>query len=185
VIDQSGVVLTSAGGQKPAIMITPSATGFMPVPRSFDREKISPGARWICESTNVPTDFALIKEGFSYHCPPSARAHDNTNAWFIRKPTSSETMCKGFLIWRGVEMAGAPIPTGYVVTSEADSPVCGKSPDLRNAWIIQLPKGRMTVCKGFSIPRGFVVIGEKPSATCPAKPFEKNAWVIEPKWDRQ
>ncbi len=187
---RTGYVIDQTGAVAPAPRVVQadasafSEAAFAPVPRSFDREKLPVGARWVCEGPTVPGDFVVVKEGYSFHCPPSGRAYDDTNAWFIRKPGPLETMCKGFMMWRGDEIAGAPIPTGYVVLSELESPTCAKSSDpesIGNAWAIKIPTGRETICKGFVIPRGFAVIGEKYSAACPTKPIYKNAWLIERK----
>ena len=141
-------------------------------------------ARWICKGVDAPLDFVVVKEAFVSRCPKSTRANADANAWFIRKPKLSEVVCKGFMMWRGREMAGAPIPPGYVVTSEDLSVVCSKSIDpkiVNNAWKIQIPSGRTTVCKGFPIPRGYVSAGETTVPGCPAKITETNAWIIRPK----
>lgn len=142
------------------------------------------GARWMCKGPFVPGDYALVKEGFDSRCPQSARANDQTNAWFIRKPGPSETVCKGFLWWNGSETEISPIPSGYAVVGEANSPVCSKSMNPKhsaNAWRVKLPASGDTVCKGFLIPRGFVVVGEKKASACPATSREANAWLIMPR----
>ena len=143
-------------------------------------------ARWMCKGPFVPGDYALVREGFDSKCPGSARAPDQTNAWFIRKPGASETVCKGFLMWDGAEVEITPIPSGYVVVGEAKSSVCSNSMNRKvsaNAWRVKLPAARDTICKGFLIPRGFVVIGEKKAAHCPATSAEANAWLIMPTED--
>ena len=183
VIDETGNV-AAAPRDTESETSSSAALEFMPVPRTYDRALLPLGARWVCEGPNVPSDFAVVKEGYSFHCPASSRPQDQTNAWFIRKPNSIETMCKGFMTWRGTEVAGAPIPAGYVVTSEVDSMVCAKSSDpgtKGNAWTIRIPTGRETICKGCTLPRGFVVIGEKFTQSCPEKLVHKNAWVIDRK----
>ncbi len=183
VIDQTGAVGPAPKTVEPDAPSV-SHAAFTPVPRSFDRATLPVGARWVCEGPTVPGDFAVVKEGYSFHCPPSPRVNDDTNAWFIRKPGPLETMCKGFMVWRGDEIAGAPLPTGYVVLNELESPTCAKSSDPEsggNAWAIKVPSGRETICKGFLIPRGFAAIGEKYSAACPTKLIHRNAWVIERK----
>ena len=168
-------------------VITPSeaaATGFLPNSRLPGESKIPRGARWMCKDPNVTSDYAVVKEGFDANCPASTRAHDETNAWFIRKPRSSETVCKGFLMWNGSEVEAAPIPTGYVVTGELSAPACSRSNDPRrpaNAWSIKTPGASETVCKRFMIPRGYIVIGEKRTAACPYASGEKNAWSITTK----
>lgn len=160
-----------------------NVVGAVPLRRNLEEPKSAEG-RWMCKGPNAPTDFVVVKEGFVSHCPKSTRSNDETNAWFIRRPRAVETLCKGFMIWRGREVAAAPIPTGFVVTSEATSPVCSRSNDERNstnAWLIRKPVGREIVCKGFPIPRGFVTAVETTVDGCPAKLDAKNAWVIRPK----
>jgi len=141
-------------------------------------------ARWVCKGPFVPGDFALVQEGYDSKCPPSARANDSTNAWFIRKPEPSEIVCKGFLHWNGADVQIAPIPAGYVVTGETKSTICSPSNDgarPANAWKIKRPTKEETICKGFVIPRGFVVANETIEAACPSTPRPKNAWIIIPK----
>ena len=111
----------------------------------------------------------------------SARKNDQTNAWFIRKPGPSETVCKGFVASNGREVAGAPVPAGYVVTGETKSLACANSSDAavtKNAWEIRLPRENDVVCKGFPLPRGFAVANERSSPACPAMRLENNAWII-------
>ena len=158
--------------------------GAVPVRRNFDEARSANAGKWMCKSPDAPTDSVVVKEGFISHCPKSTRANDETNAWFIRRPRDIETMCKGFMIWRGRELRAAPIPTGFVVTSEVKSPVCSRSNDDRNsnnAWLIRKSIGREIVCKGFPVPRGYVTAGETSVEGCPAKLEEKNAWIIRPK----
>ena len=126
----------------------------------------------------------IVKEGFVSHCPKSTRANDETNAWFIKKPGSSETMCKAFLVWKDREVAAAPLPEGYVVSGEVKSPACGNSsnPEITtNAWEIRLPGPSEIVCKGFPLPRGYVMIGERFLAKCPIRATDTNAWLIRAK----
>jgi len=150
---------------------------------TFIEDKRPLNSRWICKGPFVPGDYALVQEGFDSKCPASARANDQTNAWFIRKPGPSETVCKGFWWWNGSEMEISPIPSGYAVVGEVNSPVCSSSKDPKhsaNAWRVKLPVSGDTVCKRFLIPRGFVVVGEKKASACPATPAEANAWLIMP-----
>ena len=140
--------------------------------------------RWMCEAPFVPTDYALVKEGYDARCPASTRKNDPTNAWFIRKPGPVETVCKGFLSWNGSEVETVPIPTGYAVIGEAESAVCSQSNDPQrpaNAWRIMRPTREITVCKGFLIPRGFVIVNEKRQTDCPPASTENNAWIILPR----
>ncbi len=184
VVDQSGAVVRSPKSGRSSGLQASDMSGSLAVPRSTDALKPAMGARWMCKGPNAPSDFAVVKEGFVSNCPKSTRPNDETNAWFIRRPGPSEILCKGFLIWNGRELSGAPIPTGYVVTGEVASPVCSKSnhpQNTTNAWTIRLPAQGDTVCKGFLIPRGYVVMGERTAAGCPAKSDGKNAWLIRSK----
>lgn len=179
--DQAGVPVAYAAKRE---VITPSEVaeiGFLPNSRLFEESKITRDARWMCKDPNATSDYAVVKEGFDANCPASTRPHDQTNAWFIRKPRSSETVCKGFLMWNGSEVEAAPIPTGYVVTGDVSAPACSRSNDPRrpaNAWSVKTPGSSETVCKRFVIPRGYIVIGEKRTAACPLTSGEKNAWLI-------
>lgn len=161
-----------------------SSIGATPLPRALNEGLQGTDARWICKSVDVSTEFVVVKEAVVSNCPRSTRPNDETNAWFIQRPASSETMCKGFLVWRGKEVTGAPLPTGFVVSGELNSPNCAKSNDpltAANAWKIRRPQGRETVCKGFQLPRGFVTVSDVQSGSCPATPSGKNAWIIRPK----
>lgn len=158
--------------------------GATPLRRNIAEAKADPDARWMCKGPDTPTEFVVVKEGFVSNCPKSLRVNDVTNAWFIRRPRDIETMCKGFLMWRGRELPGAPIPTGYIVTSETVSLDCSASNvpgNKANAWVIRKPTGRDVVCKGFQIPRGFVTAEETSVAGCPVNFKGKNAWIIRPK----
>jgi Ca-activated chloride channel family protein len=182
--DQAGVPIAHAEKRE---AVTPSELaeiGSLPSSRLFVEGKLPRDARWMCKDPKVAGDYAVVKEGFDANCPASTRAHDETNAWFIRKPRPSETLCKGFLIWNGSEVEAAPIPTGYVVVGELSSQACSRSNDPRrraNAWSVRTPGSSETVCKRFTIPRGYIVIGEKKSAACPLILNENNAWLITTK----
>jgi len=179
--DQSGVPVayaTKRDGPMPSAL---TEIGSLPNSRLFVESKDPLNSRWTCKDPNVASDYAVVKEGFDANCPASTRAHDETNAWFIRKPRPSETLCKGFWMWNGSEVEAAPIPTGYVVVGELTSPACSRSNDPRrpaNAWSIRTPGSNETVCKRFMIPRGYVVIGEKKAAACPLSSSTNNAWLI-------
>ena len=181
--DPSGTLVrmstTGNPTSQPGVMV-----GAVPIRRNLDEDKSANEGRWMCKGPDAPTDFAVVKEGFVSHCPKSTRSNDETNAWFITRPRNIATVCKGFILWRGRELPAAPIPTGFVVTSEAKSPVCSRSNDVTNstnAWLIRKPTGREIVCKGFAVPRGFVTEGETSVAGCPVKSDGKNAWIIRPK----
>jgi hypothetical protein len=138
----------------------------------------------MCKGPDVPTDLAVVKEGFVSHCPASTRPNDQTNAWFVKQPGPREVLCKGFMMSNGREVAGAPVPTGYVVTGEVKALVCANSSNASvttNAWQISVPAPNQVVCKGFQLPRGFVVASETTTPDCPAVRADKNAWVIRTK----
>jgi VWFA-related protein len=161
----------------------PSNTpGSLPLTRPTETPQTD--GRWICKGPDAPADLAVVKEGFVDHCPPSQRPNDQTNAWFIKKPGPSEVLCKGFVMSNGREVAGAPVPAGYVVTGEVKALVCANSSNASvtaNAWQIRVPATGLVVCKGFPLPRGFVVAGEKSTPECPAVRGGDNAWVIRAK----
>lgn len=183
-LDPSGTVQRAPTMRSSMPQLSTNSPGAIPSRRSSTEVTTAIAARWVCKSVDVSTEFAVVKEGFVSHCPRSTRPNDETNAWYIVRPAPSQTMCKGFLMWRGRELPGAPIPTGYVVSSEVNSPDCSKSNDPQNpanAWKIHRPQGRVTVCKGFPLPRGYVTLGEESVAGCPSKPGGKNAWIIRPK----
>lgn len=183
VVDKTGVAERIATSQGWLTNTGQSSNTSMPIPRSDEGSQLPLGARWICKGSEVPIDFVVVKEGFVAHCPASTRVADTTNAWFVRKPGQKETLCKGFLMWNGVEIPGAPVPTGYVVIGESVSASCGKSSKARNtanAWNIRLPREIETVCKGFQIPWGYIVVGQQKSSECAAK-AGANAWVIQTK----
>ena len=182
VVDSAGVAVRTASSEGMTNVVH-SFDRSMPIPRSDEGPQLPLGARWICKGPNVPTDFVVVKEGFVSHCPASTRAGDATNAWFIRKPGRSEVLCKGFVMWNGVEIPGTSLPTGYVVTGESISTSCAKSSNAKNvanAWSIRLPQQREVICKGFQIPRGYVVVDQQKSPACPTWAGD-NAWVIQTK----
>ena len=179
VVDRSGATLRTGTKQGVIVFGVLSENGNIPAARP--EETPQPEGRWICKGPDAPTDFAVVKEGFVSHCPASGRTDTQPNAWFIRKPGPSETICKGFVALNGREVAGAPIPAGYVVTGEVKSSVCATSSNsaiTANAWQIRLPRENDVVCKGFPLPRGFAVANERSTPACPAMRVESNAWVI-------
>jgi Ca-activated chloride channel family protein len=183
VFGQSGALARATPGAN-ATVAEPSLIGVLPIKRVSVFDRLSTGARWVCKGPGVPSDFAIVQEGFVDHCSASNRPNDTTNAWFIRKPGPIETVCKGFLMWNGREVEANEIPTGYAVVGEVMSPGCAKSNDSKkpnNAWRIKLPSQDETVCKGFLIPRGYVIRAETVATGCPLKPPRKNAWLISPK----
>ena len=183
VFGQSGTLARATPGAN-ATVAEPSLIGVLPIKRISVLDRPPTDSRWVCKGPYVPSDFAIVQEGFDDHCSASNRPNDTTNAWFIRKPGPVETVCKGFLMWNGREVEANEIPTGYAVVGEVVSPGCAKSNDSRkasNAWRIKLPGQEETVCKGFRIPRGYVIRGETLSADCPSKSVRNNAWSISPK----
>lgn len=183
VVDHSGTVVRTANPQRPKVSSAIETDQSLPVSRNEPLTPLNEG-RWICKSTEAPSNLAIVKEGFIAHCPKSTRTNDETNAWLVRKPAREETICKAFLLWQGREIAAAPLPEGYVVIGEIKSPSCANSnnPDSAgNAWEIRLPGPSETVCKGFPLPHGYVMIGERSVATCPARATDQNAWLIRAK----
>ncbi|HEV2835146.1 MAG TPA: VWA domain-containing protein [Pyrinomonadaceae bacterium] len=180
VVDRSGATLRAAKKQGVIVFGILDSSGSVPVTRPV--EVLETEGRWICKGPDAPSDFAVVKEGFISHCPASRRANDQTNAWFIKKPGPTETLCKGFVSLNGREVAGAPLPAGYVVTGETRTSVCANSNDpaiTANAWQIRLPGQSEVVCKGFPLPRGFVVVDERVAPACPVVHLDKNAWLIK------
>ena len=180
VVDQSGAVVRTASSRYLMKTTLTEEEKSLPVLRN-DPIKPSIDGRWICKTPDAPIDMVIVKEGFVSHCPKSARANDQTNAWLIRKPGNSETLCKAFLAWKDREIAAAPIPVGYVVIGEVKSPACANSsnPEITaNAWEIRVPGPSETVCMGFPLPRGYVQVGERSVSNCPARATDKNAWLI-------
>ncbi len=153
--------------------------------RAIPETRQSLDARWICKGLSLPVGFVLAQEGFDSKCPATNK-NDRTNAWFIKKPGPTETICKGFLWSNGSQISIVPIPQDYAVVGEEPSAVCSPSNDPNvsaNAWRIKRPAAEETVCKGFQIPRNFVVVNQTKSMACPATSHPPNAWVIVPRWD--
>jgi Ca-activated chloride channel homolog len=189
VVDRSGAVVRTANTQRALKATDAESDPSLPVSR-IDPLKPATDGRWVCKSAAPPIDMVIVKEGFVSHCPQSTgsndgnRANDRTNAWFVRKPGPSETMCKAFMVWKDREIAASPLPEGYVVIGEVKSLACGNSRNAEvtmNAWEIRLPGPSETVCKGFPLPRGYVMIGERFVANCPARATDRNAWLIRAK----
>jgi Ca-activated chloride channel family protein len=187
-VDRPGIIVQPPRRAAAPIAQLPGPSGFgaLPVSRDMSFDKSPTRSRWMCKGPNVESDFAVVREGFDSACPNSGRPNDRTNAWLIRKPGPSETVCKGFFLSNGREMEAAPVPAGYVVVGQLVSPGCSRSNDPQrpaNAWSVKLPGQSETVCKGFQIPPGYVVRGETDSRACPAKSEMKNAWLIRQRTD--
>ena len=179
VVDKSGAVVRTASPQRTST-VQPDAS--LPVSRTDAPVRTPTEGRWMCKSTNPPIDMIIVKEGFVSHCPTGKNANDEPNAWFIRKPGRSETMCKAFVVWKDREVAAAPLPEGYVVLGEVKSAACANSRNPQvttNAWEIRVPGPSETVCKGFPLPRGYAMIGETFVPRCPALNTDLNAWRIK------
>lgn len=182
VVDQSGAVVRAPKKKEITATPSPDSTGSVPVSRPPETPPAE--GRWICKGPDAPSDQAVVQEGVVSHCPPSTRANDQTNAWLIRKPGPKEVLCKGFVMLNGREVAGAPVPAGYVVTGEVKASACSQSSNAKataNAWEIRLPSSNDVVCKGFPLPRGFVVAEERSAPGCPLIQGRKNAWSIRAK----
>jgi Ca-activated chloride channel family protein len=178
VVDKSGAVVRTAKTPQPGISVESDPS--LPVARDEKIDAASDG-RWMCKTPQPPINMVIVREGFVSHCPQSRRANDRTNAWFIKKPGRSETMCKAFLVWNDREVAAAPLPEGYVVIGEVKAAACANSQDpsvTTNAWEIRVPGASDTVCKGFPLPRGYVMIGERSVSNCPPRATAQNAWLI-------
>jgi Ca-activated chloride channel family protein len=176
VVDQSGAVVR-APKKETSVAPVLDSSGAIPVSRPPETSPIE--GRWICKGPDAPSDYAVVQEGVVAHCPPSTRANDQTNAWLVRKPGPTEVLCKGFVMLNGREVAGAPVPAGYVVTGEVKSTQCSQSRNAAaNAWEIRLPRSNDVVCKGFPLPSGFVGAEERSTPSCPAIAGRKNAWLI-------
>jgi len=190
VIDRTGAVVRTAKSQRALPVAAAESDVSLPVTRNDPVKSTSEG-RWICVSQQPPIDMVIVREGFVSHCPRSTPPASVTlsatlemNAWFVRKPGSSETMCKAFVVSNDRETAVAPVPVGYVVTGEVKSSACANSINpaiTTNAWEIRVPGPSETVCKGFPLPRGYVMIGERIVANCPPRATDKNAWLIRTK----
>ena len=179
VVDKSGAVLRTVNQESASASGVEASDGSIPLPRVSETEPTD--GRWICKGPDAPSDLAVVKEGFVAICPPSKRRNDQTNAWFIKKPGPTEVLCKGFIVVNGREVAGVPVPAGYVVTGETNATVCAKSSNAAitaNAWEIRLPQSNQIVCKGFPLPPGFAMVDERLVASCPSISGRKNAWVI-------
>ena len=198
IVDKSGAVVRTANTQRALMPTTVESDASLPVSRNDPVVKSTSGGRWMCKGPNPPIDMVIVKEGFVSHCPqgtqrtrvpqntgPQPPARDGEpNAWFVRKPGRTETMCKAFFVWKDREIAAAPLPEGYVVIGEVKSAACGNSSNSEittNAWEIRLPGPTETVCKGFPLPRGYIVIGERTVPNCPARATGANAWLIRAK----
>jgi len=187
VVDRAGAVTRTAKAQRALTPVTVESDATLPVSRNGPVVKPAPEGRWMCKSTNPPIDMIIVQEGFVAHCQQNRGARvrdDEANAWFVRKPGPSETMCKAFLVLNGREVAAAPLPEGYVVIGEVKSAACANSTNAEvktNAWEIRVPGPSETVCKGFPLPRGYVMTGERFVPRCPARNTDLNAWLIRAK----
>ena len=179
VVDRSGAVVRTAKTQRAAEAFNSDPS--LPVTRTTDQVTTASDGNWICRSTQPPINMVIVREGFVSHCPKTTRPNDQTNAWFIKKPGKSETMCKAFVVWNDREVAAAPLPEGYVVLGEVKSSACANSRDpgiTTNAWEIRIPGASETVCKGFPLPRGYAMAGERSVSRCPSRNTDLNAWLI-------
>jgi Ca-activated chloride channel homolog len=74
----------------------------------------------------LPEGYVVLGEVQSAGCANSSNAEVTTNAWEIRVPGPSETVCKGF-----------PLPHGYVMIGERFVPKCPARNNDQNAWLIR------------------------------------------------
>jgi VWFA-related protein len=83
------------------------------------------GSRWVCKGPNIPPGFVVGGVGFSDRCPASERKEDPNNMWLVRKPSGSDTVCKGFLMSNGKLYEGGQVPISYVITGHVEAKICG------------------------------------------------------------
>ena len=74
----------------------------------------------------LPAGYVVIGQVKSAACGNSINAEVTTNAWEIRVPGPSDTVCKGF-----------PLPHGYVMIGERFVPKCPALKTDQNAWLIR------------------------------------------------
>jgi len=74
----------------------------------------------------LPEGYVVIGEVKSPACSNSANPEVTTNAWEIRRPGPTETVCKGF-----------PLPHGYIMIGERFVPNCPTRKTDQNAWLIR------------------------------------------------
>jgi hypothetical protein len=74
----------------------------------------------------LPEGYVVIGEVKSPGCANSSNPEVTTNAWEIRIPGPSETVCKGF-----------PLPRGYVMIGERSVANCPARQTENNAWLIR------------------------------------------------
>ena len=74
----------------------------------------------------LPERYVVVGEVKSAACSNSANREVTTNAWEIRLPGPSETVCKGF-----------PLPHGYIMIGERFVPKCPALKTEQNAWLIR------------------------------------------------
>jgi len=74
----------------------------------------------------LPEGYVVIGEVKSAACGNSSNSEITTNAWEIRRPGPSETVCKGF-----------PLPHGFVMIGERFVPKCPALKTDLNAWLIR------------------------------------------------
>ena len=74
----------------------------------------------------VPEGYVVVGEVKAAACANSSSSEITTNAWEIRRPGPSETVCKGF-----------PLPHGYVMIGERSVSNCPSRKMGLNAWLIR------------------------------------------------
>lgn len=74
----------------------------------------------------LPEGYVVIGEKKSPSCANSSNPESTGNAWEIRLPGPSETVCKGF-----------PLPHGYVMIGERSVTNCPARATEQNAWLIR------------------------------------------------
>lgn len=82
------------------------------------------------------------------------------------RSSAQTTICKG-----------SPLPTGFIIVSEADKMSCPFNTKM-NAWSIKRPAATDIMCKNSPLPEGFVITGEADKYGCPFS-TKMNAWEIK------
>lgn len=85
------------------------------------------------EADAIPTGYVVVGEVQSPGCAKSNYSRAPSNAWRIKLPSQTETVCKGFLI-----------PRGYVVRGETAAAACPSRSTRKNAWLITQRTGAGT-----------------------------------------
>ncbi|WP_163835229.1 hypothetical protein [Spartinivicinus ruber] len=97
---------------------------------------------------SAPNGYAIKAENSSTSCPGRF-----PNVGIIKKPASSDTICKV-----------SAIPKNYIITSESSSTSPHRFPNL---WRVKVPASRDKMCSISPLPNGYVITGRGSSTSCP------------------